>query len=144
MRLHIPLLAAGCLILSSVSVRAAPVTGYWFTYKAKSIIRITACGAGLCGQIVWLRKALDSRGAPVRDARNRDRRYRGRQVLGLTTFSGLAPAGPRRWSGLMYNPDDGRTYLGSITLLNTGAIRVRGCRLRGGACGEREWTRARK
>ena len=142
MRVHIPLLATGLLILSSASLPAASVTGNWFTHKAKSIVKITRCGAGVCGRIVWLRKALNSEGHPVRDERNRNERYRGRKVLGLRTFSGLKRAGPRLWSGLLYNPDDGRTYQGSITLLDASSIRVEGCRLGGGACGGRRWTRA--
>ena len=144
MRLHAPLLAAGLLILLSSSLIAAPVTGIWYTYGAKSIVKITQCGTGLCGQIVWLRKALDSEGQPMRDERNRDKRYRSRRVLGLLTFSGLAPSGPKRWSGLMYNPDDGRTYNGSLTFLDASSIRVEGCRLGGGLCGQRTWARAKK
>lgn len=143
MRLHLSPLAAGLLIFSYSSLSAAPITGHWLTHKAKAMVRITNCGAGLCGQIVWLRASLDARGNPVRDARNRDKRYRGRQVLGLTTFSGLAPSGPGRWSGVMYNPDDGRTYRASLTLLGSGSIRVEGCRLGGGICGMRNWTRAK-
>lgn len=144
MRLHTPLLASSLLILSSASLFAAPVTGNWFTYKSKSMVRISQCGTGLCGQIVWLRKGLNSKGQPVRDERNRDKRYRARQVLGLTTFSGLAPSGPGRWSGLMYNPDDGRTYKGSLTILNASSIRVEGCRVGGGLCGQRSWVRAKR
>ena len=108
------------------------------------MVRITQCGAGLCGQIVWLRKGLNSSGRPVRDARNRDKRFRTRKVLGLATFSGLKPSGPGRWSGLMYNPNDGRIYLGSLTLTSAISIRVEGCRLGGGACGGRRWTRAQR
>ncbi len=144
MRLHVPLLASGLVILSSSSVFAAPVTGHWFTHKSKSIVKVSKCGAGLCGKIVWLRNGLNSTGQPVRDARNRDKRYRTRKVLGLTTFSGLTPSGPGRWSGLMYNPDDGRTYNASLTFVSTGSIRVQGCRLGGGPCGARSWTRAKK
>ncbi|GBE43073.1 hypothetical protein BMS3Bbin10_01145 [bacterium BMS3Bbin10] len=142
MRLHVSLLAAGLLILSKTSLTAAPITGHWLTHKANAMVKITRCGEGLCGRIVWLRASLDARGNPVRDARNRDKRFRGRQVLGLTTFSGLAPAGPGRWSGVMYNPDDGRIYRASLTLLDSGSIRVEGCRLGGGLCGKRSWTRA--
>ena len=129
---------------SNSSLSAAKVTGHWFTYNAKSVVRITKCGAGLCGRIVWLRKGLDSTGRPVRDERNRDKQYRTRQVLGLATFSGLAPSGPRRWSGLMYNPDDGHTYKGLLTFLSPSSIHVKGCRLGGGTCGERNWVRAKK
>lgn len=141
MRLHTPLLASAFLISSGFSLAAGPLTGDWITHKARSMVRITECGAGLCGQIVWLRRGLNSGGGPVRDKRNRDRSLRDRQVLGLTTFSDLAPSGPGRWAGLMYNPNDGRTYLGSLTLTNSGSIQVRGCRVGGGICGRRKWTR---
>ena len=144
MRLHAPLLASGLLIFSSASLFAAPVTGNWYTYGAKSMVKITQCGNRLCGQIVWLRKGLNSSGQPVRDQRNRDTRHRARKVLGLSTFSGLAPAGKKRWSGLMYNPDDGRTYKASLTYLNASSIRVEGCRVGGGPCGTRSWVRAKK
>jgi uncharacterized protein (DUF2147 family) len=62
----------------------------------------------------------------------------------LSTFSGLAPAGPKRWSGLMYNPDDGRTYKASLTILSASSIRVEGCRVGGGPCGARSWVRAKR
>ncbi len=143
MRLCIPL-AAGLLFLNTSMLSATPITGHWVTHKSKAVVRISQCGPGLCGQIVWLRKGVDRKGQPVRDIRNRDKTRRGRQVLGLTTFSGLAPSGPGRWSGMMYNPDDGRTYNGSIVLTNNGSIRVEGCRLGGGPCGNRQWTRAKK
>ena len=143
MRLRLSPLAAGLLIFSFSPLSAAPITGNWFTHKAKAMVSITKCGSGLCGRIVWLRASVDARGKPVRDVRNRDSRYRGRQVLGLTTFSGLAPVGPGRWSGVMYNPDDGRTYNASLTLMASGSIRVEGCRTGGGACGKRSWTRAK-
>ncbi len=144
MRLHTPLLAFSLLIFSNASLFAAPVTGNWYTYGAKSMVKITQCGKGLCGQIVWLRKGLGSDGQPVRDERNLNKRHRTRKVLGLSTFSGLAPAGPKRWSGLMYNPDDGRIYKASLTILNAGSIRVEGCRVGGGPCGMRTWARAKK
>jgi len=144
MRLHTPLLASSILILSSAALYAAPVTGNWYTYGSKSMVRITQCGAGLCGKIVWLRQKLNSEGQPMRDERNLNKQYRTRKVIGLATFSGLAPSGPKRWSGLMYNPDDGRTYKASLTFVSTGSIRVEGCRVGGGPCGQRSWVRAKK
>lgn len=144
MRLHTPLLFAGLLVLSGSPLSAAPVTGHWLTYKSKAMVRITQCGTGLCGQIVWLKKGLDSRGRPVQDLRNRSANLRGRQVLGLTTFSGLKPSGAKSWSGLMYNPDDGRTYNGSLTLTGRSKILIKACRVGGSACGERTWLRAQQ
>ncbi len=143
MRLHTPLLASSLLILASAPLFAAPVTGNWYTYGAKSMVKITRCGKGLCGKIVWLRQKLDSEGRPLRDERNLNKGYRTRKVLGLSTFSGLSPAGPKRWSGLMYNPDDGRTYKASLTILSASSIRIEGCRVGGGPCGQRTWARAK-
>lgn len=143
MRLHTSLLTAGLLILSSSSVFAGPVTGKWLTHRAKSIINITQCGTGLCGKIVWLRNKLNSLGQPMRDERNSNKLLRSRQVLGLTTFSGLTPSGPGRWSGLMYNPNDGRTYNASLTFTSAGSLQVEGCRTGNSFCGRRNWTRAK-
>ncbi len=142
MRLRSVLLAAGFVFAAGQAAYAASITGTWFTHKAKAKIEITRCGAGLCGRIVWLRSARDSRGQPVRDERNRDRQLRARPVLGLRTFTGLQPISPGRWVGLIYNPEDGRTYRANLMMTASGAIRVEGCRVAGSACGARNWLRA--
>lgn len=141
MRLQSMLLAAAVLLPITGPAQAVSITGTWLTHKSKAKVQITRCGGGLCGRIIWLREGLDSAGKPVRDERNRNQRYRDRRVLGLTTFSGLKPVGPGQWSGIMYNPDDGRTYRASLTVLDNGSIRVDGCRVGGSACGERTWVR---
>ena len=142
MRLQSLLLAAAVFLSAAGPTQATSITGTWFTHKAKAKVRITPCGGGLCGRIVWLRQGLNAVGKPVRDELNRDKRYRGRRVLGLRTFSKFMPTGPGRWSGLMYNPADGRTYRANLTLLDGLSLRVDGCRVGGSACGERNWTRA--
>lgn len=143
MRLQSLLLAAAVFLPITGPAQAVSITGTWLTYKSKAKVQITRCGGGLCGRIVWLREELDSAGKPVRDERNRDERFRGRRVLGLTTFSGLKPTGPGKWSGIMYNPEDGRTYRTNLTVLDGRSLRVDGCRVGGSACGERTWVRAR-
>jgi len=143
MRLHIFLLASGLLILSNSSVFAEPITGKWLTHRARSMINITRCGAGLCGQIIWLRNKLNSLGQPMRDERNSNKHLRSRRVLGLTTFSGLTLSGPGRWSGLMYNPNDGGTYNASLTFTSAGSLQVEGCLMGSNLCGRRNWTRAK-
>lgn len=142
MRLRSVLVAAPLLLMAAQAAQATSVTGVWLTHKAKAKVEITQCGAGLCGRIVWLRAAYDSRGRPVLDKRNRNRQMRGRQVLGMQTFTALQPSGPGRWAGLIYNPEDGRTYRASLFVTPSGSIRVEGCRVAGSACGARNWTRA--
>lgn len=144
MRLRPAILSAAFLLFSSPPLFADPVSGYWLTHKSKGMVQISQCGAGLCGQIIWLRQSTDRKGQPARDVRNRNPELRGRPVMGLTTFSGLAPIGPNQWAGPMYNPDDGRTYNGKVTLTAPGKLHIRGCRQRSGICGSRTWTRAQQ
>jgi len=40
-------------------------------------------------------------------------------------MSGFEPSGPGTWDGTVYNPQDGKTYAGSITVLSDNALRVR-------------------
>lgn len=142
MRLRSIFLAMPLLLMVAQASHATSATGVWFTHKAKAKVKITRCGAGLCGQIVWLRAAYDSRGRPVLDERNRNKQMRGRPVLGMRTFTALQPSGPGRWAGLIYNPEDGRTYRANLMMTSSGAIRVEGCRVKGSACGARSWVRA--
>lgn len=144
MRLRSCLLSAGFLALSISPLTAGPVTGNWMTHQSKAMVNISQCGPSLCGKIVWLSQPTDSAGKPVRDVRNRNPALRDRAVMGMRTFSGLSPDGPNKWSGTMYNPDDGRTYNGSITLTKSGRLYVRGCRVGTGTCGARKWTRAQR
>ncbi len=142
MRLRAILLATVFLFSTGQAATAATVTGVWYTHLAKAKVKITRCGAALCGRIVWLRQSRYANGKPLRDERNRNARFRNRRVLGLRTFSGLRPSGPNRWSGLIYNPENGQSYRANLTLTTRRSIRVDGCRIGGIGCGSRSWTRA--
>jgi uncharacterized protein (DUF2147 family) len=52
----------------------------------------------------------------------------------------MRPAGPNKWSGMIYNADDGKTYASSISLAGPGSLRVEGCV--GAFCGGEDWTRS--
>jgi len=60
--------------------------------------------------------------------------------MGLRLF-GMAPAGPNRWSGPIYNADDGQTYKGNVTLQGPNRLAVGGCV--GPFCGSETWTRTK-
>jgi hypothetical protein len=73
-------------------------------------LEIFDCAGMLWGRIVWLRKARDTAGRPVKDDENPDPTFRRRPLCGLTILYGLRPAGRDHWnSGSLYNPYDGRT-----------------------------------
>jgi uncharacterized protein (DUF2147 family) len=62
-----------------------------------------------------------------------------RPIIGLTLFSGMRPAGASRWSGQIYNADDGKTYASTISVTGPTTLRVEGCV--GTLCGGEDWSR---
>jgi uncharacterized protein (DUF2147 family) len=50
---------------------------------------------------------------------------RTQRICGLVVISGLQPSDPNKWDGYVYNPQDGKTYSGNITVLSDRALRLR-------------------
>ena len=63
-----------------------------------------------------------------------------RPMIGLPLFTDMRIAGPNKWSGHIYNADDGGTYLSNISVTGADTLRVEGCV--GMICGGETWTRA--
>lgn len=103
---------------------AADPRGTWLTQDKDAALTIGACGVQLCGKIVWLENATDRGGSPREDKNNPDRGRREERVCGLVVIKGLAPSGPNTWAGQVYNPEDGNTYQGTITVLSDEALKV--------------------
>jgi uncharacterized protein (DUF2147 family) len=110
---------------------AGDAQGVWLTEARDAAVLIARCAGEedaltLCGRIVWLKDANDASGAPRVDTRNPDPSRRSRPICGLVVMRGLLPSGPDRWDdGSVYNPQDGRTYTGDMTLLTDRRLRVR-------------------
>lgn len=104
---------------------AADPRGTWLTQDKDAALTISTCGSRLCGQIIWLENATDRRGALRRDRNNPDPGKQSRRVCGLVVIRDLAPSGSNSWAGTVYNPEDGQTYQGSITVLSDSALKVR-------------------
>ena len=66
-------------------------------------------------------------GQPWTDKNNIDPSLRSRPLLGLPVLIGMQPMGYGKWSGHLYNVDDGKTYQGNIIELNATTIKVEGC-----------------
>ena len=115
--------------------------GIWLTQAGDAKVRVSKCGGGVCGVVVWLKAPIDpATGKPQIDDKNPNPALARRPIIGLPLFSGMPPAGPNKWSGQIYNADDGKTYASSISLSGPDALRVEGCV--GGFCGGETWTRA--
>jgi len=140
-------LLAGSILLpvSQSHAASADPTGYWMKPDAEreSKIYVFKCGTGkrlLCAKIAWLKNPIDSKGGPLHDVRNENPSLRGREIVGLPIFRGLTPSAPSTWTGSIYNPEDGRTYSATLTVLSQKRIHLRGCKA-WLLCGERQWFR---
>jgi uncharacterized protein (DUF2147 family) len=137
------LFAIGLLIGPSLIVTAfaADPWGNWYTKDNESQIRITNCGGLLCGSLVWLQDPNDPKtGQPLTDKHNPNPSKQGRPLLGTQIILGMKPSGPNRWSGELYNAEDGKAYTGSFTMTGANTADVQGCLLI--FCQSQTWTRA--
>jgi uncharacterized protein (DUF2147 family) len=115
-------------------------TGVWLTQAGDARVRVSKCSGGICGVIVWLRQPIDpSTGRPQVDDKNPNPALKTRPVIGLPLFSGMRPSAPNKWSGHIYNADDGGTYESHVSMAGSSSLRVEGCV--GAICGGETWTR---
>jgi uncharacterized protein (DUF2147 family) len=135
--------AAALLGVSLGTSFAADPLGTWHTEEAKAMVRIAPCGPALCGTIIALKEPNDATGKPKTDQNNADAGLRSRPVIGVLIVLGMKPSGTaNKWSGQVYNAEDGKTYTGNITLQDANTIKLEGCILGGLVCKAQTWTRA--
>jgi uncharacterized protein (DUF2147 family) len=139
------LLAAALLMLTGTGTAlAADPMGTWLTQGGNSRIRIADCGGALCGTIVWLKEPNDAEtGKPKTDKNNSDAAKRSRPLIGVQIVLGMKPAGADKWSGQVYNAEDGKTYSGNLTYSGGDALQLQGCALGGLVCKGQAWTKAK-
>ena len=135
------LFAAAALAVASPALAADP-HGVWLTEPGTSRIRIADCSGALCGTIVWLKDPNDAETQkPKLDKFNADASKRSRPLMGVTIVIGMKPAGTDKWSGQVYNAEDGKTYSGSVTMQGANALKLEGCALGGLLCKAQTWSR---
>ena len=115
------------LTVAGTAHAADGAAGLWRLSNGKVTVRVAPCGAGLCGRVVALKKPRDDKGRPRLDKENPNPALRQRPVIGLTILSNMKASGEGRWSGMIYNPDDGHTYSSSMQLLGPASMKVNGC-----------------
>ena len=107
----------------AVPAVAADISGEWKRADGRSRIKMSSCGDAMCGTITWLRDA----NSPAR--------------VGQQVFYGLKPSGGG-WSGTAFNPEDGKTYAGKVSLAGS-SMTTSGCVLGGLICKSVDWVRAK-
>jgi uncharacterized protein (DUF2147 family) len=115
--------------------------GVWLTQAGDAKVKVSKCSGGICGVIVWLKEPIDpATGKPAIDDKNPNPALARRPMIGLPLFTGMRPAGQGKWSGQIYNADDGNVYASNVSVLGPDRLRVEGCV--GILCGGETWTRA--
>ncbi len=132
---RLALLAALCVAVTpAVSQDASKVAGTWQSQSGITRVKVTPCGTGLCGQVVWQK-------TPSKDVHNPDPSKRERPIVGLQLVSNMKPVGDGEWSGSIYNYEDGQTYQGKVKVTNANAIEIGGCVMGGMVCQSKTWTK---
>ena len=119
-------LVVGAMVLASISTAiAGDARGEWARDDGKSKVRIVSCGRdALCGSVTWLRDP------------------NGPAKVGQQVFFDMKPSGDNAWTGKAFNPEDGKTYSGKMTMSGNHLVTA-GCVLGGLICKSISWTRAR-
>jgi uncharacterized protein (DUF2147 family) len=119
------LIAIG-LTTAAISIAGTPAfadpSGTWLRDNGNSRVRIAKCGEAFCGTLVW-----------VKDAD-------GPAKVGQRIFYEMMPSGANTWSGKAFNPEDGRTYSGKLSLAG-GSMTTSGCVLGGMVCRSVTWRK---
>jgi len=121
MSIHLRALAL-LMMVATPALAGEGAIGVWLRDTGSSRVSIAPCGAALCGHIVWLRDK------------------NGPSKMGERVFFDMIPSGPNAWSGKAFNPEDGQTYSGKMSV-NGNALTTSGCVLGGLICKSVSWTR---
>lgn len=116
-------MAALVLIGCTAGASAQEVLGTWQRDTGASRVRFAKCGDALCGTISWLKDPA------------------GPAKVGQRIFYDMTPNAAGKWSGKAFNPEDGKTYSGTMTLAGD-TLTTAGCVLGGLICRSAGWRRA--
>jgi uncharacterized protein (DUF2147 family) len=119
--------AALLLSLPAAGPALANPEGVWAMSDGKVTVKVNDCGGNLCARIVALKEPISKiDGKPKVDRENPDPGKRKRPLIGLSILIGMKPAGENYWKGAIYNPDDGKTYSGTVRYDGQN-MKVKGC-----------------
>ena len=110
------------------------ILGTWYNGEKDAQIEIFRCGEDYCGKIVWLKDPNypegskdGAPGTPKIDHHNPDPARHKDPILGLQIVHGFRYAGDGRWTdGKVYDPKNGKTYSGKMTLRLPQQLDLRG------------------
>ncbi len=107
---------------SEAACAGGDASGTWLREGGKGTVRIAPCGGALCGTVA----SVNDPGSPAK--------------VGQRVFYGMVASGENSWAGHAFNPEDGKTYSGTMTLAGN-HLTTAGCVLGGLICKSVHWTR---
>lgn len=105
--------------------------GVWQSPGGNTRLRISKCGANVCGKVAWASeraKADAARGGHP-------------NLVGMQLFEDFTRSGPNTFNGRVFVPDINRRFNGTLTMDSATRITVRGCLVRNTGCRSEVWTR---
>jgi uncharacterized protein (DUF2147 family) len=115
---------------------ASPV-GDWLVKDGYANIRMDICNGKLWGIVAWEQKPGGL------DAENPDPAKKTRPILGMPILMGLAPSAPGKWSGEIYNSQNGKMYSANVSLPDENTLDLEGCLFTNFMCLTQKWTRVK-
>jgi uncharacterized protein (DUF2147 family) len=106
----------------------------WFNGEKDAKIEIVKCAGKYCGKIIWLKEPNypDSSkdgtpGTQKLDHNNPDAALKKTPIIGLSIVHDFSYAGENIWKdGKVYDPKNGKTYKGKMTLVSPAQLDLRG------------------
>ena len=141
--MKLSILAAALALSTTALAVSAPAfaqdaTGLWQTETNGGQVEVARCGNSLCGKLVTSNHIKAD--PAVKDVKNKDASLRNRPLKNMQMLYDFT-GGPTKWSGgKVYNAADGGTYSGTITLVSTNELKLKGC-IVAPFCKTEKWTR---
>jgi uncharacterized protein (DUF2147 family) len=107
------------LLILLVASPAHALSGRWITQSGNLEIEIAPCGEALCGTAVKVLANHSMSNSGVEMANT------GGSAVGLKVLQDFVSDGDNRWSGHLFDRENGKTYRCRMTLLDSGALEIR-------------------
>ncbi|HRK24625.1 MAG TPA: DUF2147 domain-containing protein [Beijerinckiaceae bacterium] len=108
-------IAAVVALPSLAMAQADPILGSWTRDTGASKINFAPCGGAICGTLTWVKDTS------------------GPAKVGQRVFTNVKQTSPGKYSGTAFNPEDGKSYSGTLTV-NGNSLSGGGCVLGGLIC----------
>lgn len=95
----------------SLTAYSQDIFGTWITESGDGNVEIYENNGKIYGKIVWLEKGPDTK-----DTHNPDAKLKERKLIGVNLLSGLTKKGDKYEGGKIYDPKSGKTYKCTIWL----------------------------